>query len=670
MDESGELSNRSKQDNMFSMCCHLRMEKKKIRYASNIQESVNGKKYILVIVDDYSRFTWLKFLRSKDETPDFIIKFLKMIQVRLKVPVRLARSPQQNRVVERRNRTLIEAARAMLIYAQAPLFLWAGAVATTCFTQNRSIIRLRHRKTSYEILHSKLHDLSFFHVFDALCYPTNDSENLGNLQPKADIRIFIGYAPTKKALRIYNRRTRRIMETIHVDFDELMAMASEHRSSGPMLNEMTPGTITIAPIAEVIPLGYVVSTGSPSSTTVEQDAPSTSNSPTPTETQSSVIPQDVGDDNLDMEVAHMGNDSLFGVPIPEVTSAQSTTPTSPQAIVKQITQCHITTSTNDVMLATMNQIVNLLSGFQKQFPPTNNQHRTSTNLMTQATIQAGQITTESVQRRAPGNKEAEAFLAGVECTAHYDDSLSITTTTTFKVSHEDAYDSNVDEAPHAVAAFITNLTGTSTREGTSNDTNFHSEEEQLDFDVDLNIDDYDNIIPYHQYQSNTKVKNIPTEVSPVLSDQISMSTILDDMRLKLEGYMNTNKEQSLTNDSLKAKLERYKTQVPNLEQYKVKRDLEQLVTKHNKQNANLEEQIMSLKQQLSQQLKEELTAVRIKNDSLRDENMSIKARFQELCKSKAGSNSSVSSGATILVKPKAVAFGLYAMTPKNTIYPS
>nr|GFA28472.1 retrovirus-related Pol polyprotein from transposon TNT 1-94 [Tanacetum cinerariifolium] len=126
-------------------------------------KSVNGKKYILVIVDDYSRFTWVKFLRSKDETLEFIIKFLKMIQVRLKVPVRrirtdngtefvnqtlrdyyeevgishetsVARSPQQDGVVERRNRTLIEAARTLLIYAQAPLFLWAEAVATACFT--------------------------------------------------------------------------------------------------------------------------------------------------------------------------------------------------------------------------------------------------------------------------------------------------------------------------------------------------------------------------------------------------------------------------------------------------------------------------------------------------------------------------------------------------------
>nr|GEV52654.1 retrovirus-related Pol polyprotein from transposon TNT 1-94 [Tanacetum cinerariifolium] len=197
------------------------------------------------------------------------------------------------------------------------------------------------------------------------------SENLGKLQPKADIGIFIGYAPTKKAFRVYNRRTRRIVETIHVDFDELTAMASEQPSSRPTLNEMTPRTISsrlvqkyspstsyvppsrndwdllfqpmfdellnpppsvvnqapevIAPIAEVITPIQADLTGSPSSTTVDQDAPSLSKSHTTTEIQSSVIPQDVGDDNLYMEVAHIGNDLLFGVPIPEVTSTPVTT---------------------------------------------------------------------------------------------------------------------------------------------------------------------------------------------------------------------------------------------------------------------------------------------------------------------------------------------------------
>nr|GEV42581.1 retrotransposon protein, putative, unclassified [Tanacetum cinerariifolium] len=160
-------------------------------------------------------------------------------------------SPQQNGVVERRNYTLIEAARTMLIYAKASLFLWAEAVATVCYTQNRSIVCIHHEKTPYELLHDKLPDLSLFHVFGALCYPTNDSENLGKLQPKADIGIFIGCAPTKKAFWIYNRHTRRIIETIHVDFDELTTMASEQSSLRPALHEMTPVTISLGLVPNV-----------------------------------------------------------------------------------------------------------------------------------------------------------------------------------------------------------------------------------------------------------------------------------------------------------------------------------------------------------------------------------------------------------------------------------
>nr|GFA13957.1 hypothetical protein [Tanacetum cinerariifolium] len=273
--------------------------------------------------------------------------------------------------------------------ARSPQQNGAEAVANACFTQNRSIVRLRHGKTPYEVMHGKQPDLSFFHVFGALCYPTNDSENIGKLQPKADIGIFIGYAPTKKAFRIYNRLTRRIVETIHVDFDELTDMASEQSSSGPTLNDIIPGTISsglvqkpssftsyvppsrndwdllfqpndwdllfqplfdellnpppsvdnqdakvTAPIAEVIPQVNDDSIGSPSSTAVDQDAPSPSKSLTPTEIQSPIILQDVGNDNLDIEVAHMGNDPLLGAPITEVASGQSSSTTSPQLNVQ------------------------------------------------------------------------------------------------------------------------------------------------------------------------------------------------------------------------------------------------------------------------------------------------------------------------------------------------
>nr|GEU78779.1 retrovirus-related Pol polyprotein from transposon TNT 1-94 [Tanacetum cinerariifolium] len=225
----------------------------------------------------------------------------------------VARTPQQNGVVERQNCTLVETARTMLIYAKALLFLWAEAVATACYTQNRSIIQCLHGKTPYELLHDRKPDLSYLYVFGALCYPNNNSENLGKLQAKADIGIFIRYAPKKKAYRIYNRRTQKITKTIHVDFDELTAMASEQSSLELALHEMTPAIPSSGLVPNPPPLTPFVppsrhewdlvfqpvfdeffsppasvaspdpiekapapfeSTGSPSSATVDQDAPS------------------------------------------------------------------------------------------------------------------------------------------------------------------------------------------------------------------------------------------------------------------------------------------------------------------------------------------------------------------------------------------------------------
>nr|GEW39843.1 hypothetical protein [Tanacetum cinerariifolium] len=257
----------------------------------------------------------------------------------------------------------------MLIYGKALLFLWEEVVAIACYTQNHSIIRLCHEKKPYELLHNKPPDLSFLYVFGALCYPTNDSENFGKLQPKADICIFIVYAPTKKAFQIYNRCTRQIIETIHVDFHELTTMAFEQSSSGPAHHEMTlaiihsglvqnnsPSTSFVPPsrsdwdilfqplldelltpshsvdfpapefialIAKVVAPESAASTGSPSSKTIDHDAPSPSNSQTTPETQSPIIPNDVEEDNHDLDVAHMNNDSFFSILILEVPFDQS-----------------------------------------------------------------------------------------------------------------------------------------------------------------------------------------------------------------------------------------------------------------------------------------------------------------------------------------------------------
>nr|GEZ32758.1 retrovirus-related Pol polyprotein from transposon TNT 1-94 [Tanacetum cinerariifolium] len=176
--------------------------------------SINGKRYVLVIVDDYSCYTWVHFLRYKDEAPEVIIKFLKRITVLLQSPVIIirtdngtkfknqvpkeyfdtvgishqmssVRTPQQNGIVERQNRTLVEAARTMLIFFRAPLFLWAKAIATACFTQNYFIIHRRFNKTPYELINGKKSDILFLYVFGALCYPKNDREGIGKLGAKA-----------------------------------------------------------------------------------------------------------------------------------------------------------------------------------------------------------------------------------------------------------------------------------------------------------------------------------------------------------------------------------------------------------------------------------------------------------------------------------------------------
>nr|GEZ58981.1 retrovirus-related Pol polyprotein from transposon TNT 1-94 [Tanacetum cinerariifolium] len=243
--------------------------------------SINGKRYVLVIVDDYSRYTWTHFLRSKDETPKVLIDFLRLIQRGLQAQVRvvrtdkgteflnqtlhvyfaakgiqhqtsIARTPEQNDVIKRRNRTLVEAARKMLSATKVPLFFWAEAMATACFTQNRSLVIPRHEKTPYHIINDRKPSVKFFHIFGSVCYIVRDGENLDKIKDKGDECIFVGYSTQSRAYRVFNKRTRVIMESIHVNFDELPLMASDQNSSdpAPKCQTMALNHVSLSPVIQ------------------------------------------------------------------------------------------------------------------------------------------------------------------------------------------------------------------------------------------------------------------------------------------------------------------------------------------------------------------------------------------------------------------------------------
>nr|GFA65479.1 retrovirus-related Pol polyprotein from transposon TNT 1-94 [Tanacetum cinerariifolium] len=252
-------------------------------------------------------FTWVKFLRSKDETPEVVIKFLKQIQVSLNKNVKfirtdngtefinhdlthyyesvdifhqksVPRTPQQNYVIERQNRNLVEAARTMLIFSKAQMFLWAEAVATTCYTQNRSLIHTRHNKTPYELVYNKKPDLTFLRVFGALCYPTNDRKDLGKLKPTADIGLFVGPAPTfLMPGQIISGLVPNLVPAapyVHPTNKDLEILFQ------PVFNEYLEPPHVNRPVfpAPAVPVP-INSADTPSSTAIDQYAPSPSHSP-------------------------------------------------------------------------------------------------------------------------------------------------------------------------------------------------------------------------------------------------------------------------------------------------------------------------------------------------------------------------------------------------------
>ncbi|GJZ84088.1 retrovirus-related pol polyprotein from transposon TNT 1-94 [Tanacetum coccineum] len=230
-------------------------------------QSINGREYMLVIVDDYSRFTWVKFLRSKDEVPKFMIKFLKMIQVRLNATIRNIKTDNGTEFTE----SYFSGSCSHNVDLFKGSVISLGRSSRDSFLYTKLIINSKsHNKTPYELLHDRKPNLSYLHVFGALCYLTNDGEDLA----MASEQFSSGSGPKLMTLgTISSGLVQNIpSSTLYVlpiknDWEILFQlMFDEYLNPPPCVDPQVHAVITPEP---------VVSTGTPSLTTIDQDAPST-----------------------------------------------------------------------------------------------------------------------------------------------------------------------------------------------------------------------------------------------------------------------------------------------------------------------------------------------------------------------------------------------------------
>ena len=234
--------------------------------------SINGAKYTLVIVDDFSRVTWVYFIASKSDTFDTYFTFAKKVSNEKKhegkhiVRIRTDHgtefdnakfdeycdqhgvhheysspiTPQQNGIVERKNRVLVEMTRVMLGASGLPHSFWAEAVSNACYTLNRAIFRPGTDKTPYEIWKGRKPNLAHLKVFGSPCYIYKDREYLTKLDARSDVGVFLGYSLTSRAYRVYNKVSCKVMETVNVAINDGLDCA--HKTGCAADEDVTPST--------------------------------------------------------------------------------------------------------------------------------------------------------------------------------------------------------------------------------------------------------------------------------------------------------------------------------------------------------------------------------------------------------------------------------------------
>ena len=211
-------------------------------------ESLGGKRYIMVVVDDFTRYTWIILLRSKSDAPEHIETLCTRLQNEKSLKIDRIHSdqgkefensymksfytrsgisqefsapitPQQNGVVERKNRVIEEMARALLYNKNVAKHLWGEAINTACHTVNSVYFRPGTKRTPYDLWKGRKPNVKYFRIFGSTCFILKDKENVGKFDSRNDEGIFLGYSSLSKAYRVYNKKTMKVMETMNVVID-------------------------------------------------------------------------------------------------------------------------------------------------------------------------------------------------------------------------------------------------------------------------------------------------------------------------------------------------------------------------------------------------------------------------------------------------------------------
>nr|GEU63006.1 putative ribonuclease H-like domain-containing protein [Tanacetum cinerariifolium] len=178
---------------------------------------LKGKQHKATLTDDFSRFTFTFFLKTKDETSGLLRKFIIEIENLKDLKLKIIR-------------TLIEAARTMLADAKLHVTFWAEAVNTACYVQNRDLVKESQNKTPYELFNGRTPTIGFLKPFGCHVMILNTLDNLGKFKKKGDEGYFIGYSMSSKTFRVFNKRTRKVEENLHVYFLENKAIV---KGAGP-----------------------------------------------------------------------------------------------------------------------------------------------------------------------------------------------------------------------------------------------------------------------------------------------------------------------------------------------------------------------------------------------------------------------------------------------------